>query len=73
MVDNLLIQCEHEETAQDIFFLISLALQLKNEDEPLFAYFGPFVDFNGVNIKEINTHIMIPCQSYIDWMLCAHG
>ena len=50
MVDNLLIQCEHEETAQDIFFLISLALQLKNEDELPFVYLGPCVSFNCVDI-----------------------
>ena len=30
MVDNLLLQCEHEETARDIYTLIGLALQLNN-------------------------------------------
>ena len=73
MVDNLLIQCEHEYTAKAIYKLIELALQLENEDEPLFAYLGKCVDFNGVDIKQSNTHIMISCQSYIDRMLCAHG
>ena len=73
MVDDLLIKCEHEETAEKIFFLIGIALQLKNEDEPPFQYFGPCVHFNGVNIKISNTHIMISCQSYIDQLLCAHG
>ena len=73
MVDNFLIQCEHEETAEEIFFLIGVALQLKNEDTPPFAYLGPCVDFNGVDIEESNTHIMISCQSYIDRILHAHG
>ena len=53
--------------------LIGLALQLKNEDKPPFAYFGSCVDFNGIDIKESNNHIMISCQSYIDRMLCAHS
>ena len=59
MVDDPLIQCEHEETAKAIYNLIGLALQLENEDEPLFAYLGPCVDFNGVDIEQSNTHIMI--------------
>ena len=73
MVDNLFIQCEHEDTAQEILFLIGLALQLEHEDEPSFAYLSPCVNFNIVDIKESNTHIMIPRQSYIDQMLRAHG
>ena len=74
MVDNLLIQYEHEVTAREIFLLIGVVLQLKNEDKTLsFAYLGPCVNFNGVDIKQNNTHIMISCQSYIDRMLHAHG
>ena len=73
MIDNMLLQCEHEETAREVYTLIGLALQLKNEDEPPFAYFGPCVDFNGVNIEQSNTHIMMSCQSYINQMLCAHS
>ena len=53
--------------------MIGLALQLEIEDKPPFAYLGPCVDFNGVDIEQSNTHIMIPCKSYIDRMLCAHG
>ena len=64
MVDDLLIQCEHEETTQEIYTLIGLVLQLENEDEPPFAYLGPCVDFNCVDIEQSNTHIMISCQSY---------
>ena len=41
IVDDLLIQCEYEETAREIHTLISLALQLENVDDPPFAYFGP--------------------------------
>ena len=52
MVDDLLIQCEHEDTAWEIFLLIGLTLQLKNEDKPPFAYLGPCVVFNGVDIKK---------------------
>ena len=73
MVDDLLIQCQYEETAREIYTLIGLALQLKNEDEPPFAYLDPCIDFNGVDIEQSNTHIMILCQSYIDQMLCVHG
>ena len=73
MVDDLLLQCEHEETAKAIYKIIGLALQLENEDEPPFAYLGPCVDFNGVDIEQSNTHIMISCQNYIDRMLRAHG
>ena len=72
MIDACLIQYEHEGTAKEIFLIIGLALQLKNEDKPPFAYLGPCVNFNGIDIKESNTHIMISCQSYTDWMLCAH-
>ena len=60
-VDDCLIQCEHEATTKENFLIIGLALQLENEDKPLFAYFGPCIDFNGVNIEESNTHIMISC------------
>ena len=73
MVDDLLIQCEHKATAREIYTLIGYALQLGNEDEPPFAYLGPCVDFNGVDIEQSNTHIMISCQNYIDRMLRAHG
>ena len=47
MVDDLLIQCEHQETAKAIYKLIGLALQLEYEDQPLFAYLSQCVDFNG--------------------------
>ena len=56
-----------------MYALIGLGLQLENEDQPPFAYLGPCVDFNGVNIEQSNTHNMISCQNYIDWMLRAHG
>ena len=69
MVDDLLIQCEHKETACEIYTKIGLALQLKNEDEPPFAYLGRCVNFNGVDTEQSNTHIMILCQNYIDYML----
>ena len=72
MVDDLLLQCEHEETDQEIYTLVGLALQLENEDQPPFAYLGPCVNFNGVDIKESNTHIIISRQSYIDQIFRAH-
>ena len=71
MVNDLLIQCEHKDTAKAIYTLIGLALQLGNEDEPPFAYLESCVDFNGVDIEQSNTHIMISCQNYIDRMLRA--
>ena len=62
MVDDLLLQCKHKETEKEIIYvLIELALQLENEDQPPFAYLGPCVDFNGVDIEQSNTHIMISC------------
>ena len=73
MFNDLLLQCEHKDTTQEIYTLIGLGLQLENEDQPPFAYLGPCVDVNGVDIKQSNTHIMISCQSYIDRMLRAHG
>ena len=56
MVDDLLIQCEYKETAEEIFFLISIALQLENEDKLPFAYLGRCVDFNDVDIEQSDTH-----------------
>ena len=73
MVDDLLLCCEHEDTAREIYRKIGLALQLENEDEPPFAYLGSCSDFNGVDIEQSNTHIMISCQNYIDRILRAHG
>ena len=73
MVDNLLLQCEHKETAREIYAFIGLALQLEDEDTPPFLYLGPCVDFNCVNIEQSSTHIMVSFQSYIDRMLCVHG
>ena len=73
MVDDLLLQCEHKETAQEIYTPIELALQLKTEDQPPFAYLGHCVDFNGVDIEQSNTHIIISYQRYIGRMLRAHG
>ena len=70
IVNDLLIQCKREETAWEVYTLIGFALYLENEDELPFAYLGPCFDFNGVNIEQSNTHIMISCQSYIDQMLC---
>ena len=73
IVNDCLIQCEHEAIAKEILLIIGLSLQLKNEDKHLFTYLGPCVDFDGVDIKESNTHIMISCQSYIELMLCGHS
>ena len=52
MIDSLLLQCEHEETAREIYTLIGLALWLENEDEPPFAYLGLCVNFNVVDIEQ---------------------
>ena len=64
MVDNFLIQCEFEETVEEIFYLIGTVLQLEDEDELSFQYLGLCVDFNDVDIKESNTHIMIICYNH---------
>ena len=73
MVDDLLLCCEHEDTAHEIYLKIGYALQLENANEPPFAYLEPCSDFNGVDIEQSNTHIMISCQNYIDRMLRVHS
>ena len=65
-VDDLMIQTDNEAIAKEIFDIIGLKLQLENEDELPFAYLGLTTDFNGVNIEQSKTHIMISCENYID-------
>ena len=72
LVSRIVSQCEYKAAAQEIFLIIGLALQLKNEDKSPFTHLVLCVDFNSVDIKESNTHIMISCENYIDCMLCAH-
>ena len=68
-VDDLMIQTDDETIAKQIFTIIGLKLQLENEDEPPFAYLGSTVDFNGVDIEQNKTQIMISCESYINRMI----
>ena len=63
--DDLMIQTDDEGIAKEIFIIIGSKLQLENEDEPPFAYLSPTVDFNGVDIDQRKTHIMISCVNYI--------
>ena len=63
-VDNLVIQCENKSTARETFLIIGL----KNKDKPPFAYLEKIVDFNGVDIDQSNTRIMISCENYINRM-----
>ena len=72
-VDNCISACEDEDTAKEIFEIIGKQLQLRNEDKIPFAYLGLTVDFNGVDIEQSSTHIMISCQNYIERMLRAHS
>ena len=65
-VDDLMIQTDNEAIAKEIFKIIGLKLQLKIEDEAPFAYLGFTTDFNGVDIEQSKTHIMISCENYID-------
>lgn len=53
--DDCLIQCELEATDQEIFLLIGLVLQLKDEDKLPVAYPDPCVGFNGVDIENSST------------------
>ena len=71
-VDDLMIQTDNEAIAKVIFKIIGLKLQLKNETEPPFAYLGLTTDFNGVDIEQSKTHIIISCGNYIDRMVQAH-
>ena len=72
-VDDLMIQTDNEAIAKEIFNIIGLELQLENEDKPPFAYLGLTTDFNGVDIEQSKTHIMISCENYIDQMVRAHS
>ena len=49
-VDGLMIQTDWESVAKKLLNIIGSKLQLENEDEPPFAYHGPVVDFNKVDI-----------------------
>ena len=60
-VDDLMIQTNNEDIAKEIFKTIGLKLQLKNENEPPFAYLGLTTDFNEVDIEQSKMHIMISC------------
>ena len=64
-VDDLMIQTDEESIVKQIFTIIGLKLQLENEDESPFTYLRPTVDFNGVDIDQRKTHIMISCVNYI--------
>lgn len=44
----------------------------KIEDEPPFDYLGPTIDFNSIDIKQSNIHIIISCENYTNQMLQAH-
>ena len=72
-VDDLMIQTDDKNIAKQIFTIIGLKLQLENEGEPPFAYLGPTVDFNGVDIEQSKTHIMMSCDNCIDHMIRAHS
>ena len=61
-----MMKTDDENIAKEIFTIIGSKLQLENEDEPPFANLGPTVDFNGVDIEQSKTHIMISCGNYID-------
>ena len=72
-VDDLMIQTDNEDIAKEIFKIIGLKLQLKDENKPPFAYLGLTTDFNGVDIEQNKTHIMISCKNYIDHLVRAHS
>ena len=60
-VDDLMIQTDNESIVKEIFTIIGSKLQLENEDKPPFAYLGPTVNFNGVDMEHSKSHIMISC------------
>ena len=67
--DDLMIQTDDKSIAREIFKIIGLVLQLENEDEPPSSYLSSTIDFNGVDIEQSETHIVISCENYIDQML----
>ena len=72
-VDDIMIQTVDTNIARENFTFTGLKLQLKNEGEPLFAYLGSTDYFNGVDIKQSKTHIIISCENYVDRLLRAHS
>lgn len=71
MVDCL-VKYDDEEIVEEIFVIIGEKFQLENEDEFLFAYLWPTIDFNGVHIEQSWTSIMISYEYYIDQISQAH-
>ena len=61
-----MIQTDNENITKGIVRIIGLKYQLENEDEAPFAYLGLTADFNGVDIEQSKTHIMISYEDYID-------
>ena len=64
-VDDIIIQTDKEDIAKK-HFIIGKKLQLENEDELPFAYLNPTVDFNGVDIEQSMSCVMISCENYIN-------
>ena len=65
-VYNMMIQTDDEDIAKEIFMIIGLKLQLENEVELPFTYLGRTIDFNGVDIDQSRSHIIISCENFID-------
>ena len=61
--DDLMIQTDNKDIAIEIFKIIRVKLQLENEDKAPFAYLGLTADFNGLDIEQSKTHIMISCRN----------
>ena len=61
-----MIQTDDEDIGKEIFKISGLKLQLENGDESPFAYLGCTIDFNGVDIEQSRSHIIISCKNHIN-------
>ena len=72
-VDDFSAACNHESTAKETHEITGSKLRLPKEDEDLFAHLGLISDFNGVDVKQNQTHMESSCSNHIDQMMRTHS
>ena len=64
-VDDFVLACTNEDTADETHDVIGKKLQLPNEDKPLFAKLGLIADFNGIDVSQNRrTHQAVLCHTH---------
>ena len=66
-VDDFLLACDSEKTAEDIFNVIGKAIQFDVKKESgivPFEFLGVVKDSNGVDIKQTSHYIEMSCANY---------